>query len=837
MRPISLARQVLVVLLVFGASASHAAPSITSPVVAALPAPNEYSFAIGGTGFSNANSTTSYVEFVGPYSQRFYKSDTVRVDWSDTQLLVRKVPKFAAVQSLLRVVVNGVASPTTPIAYFYDSFDVPGGTNNGSPLAIAVSDSPTSSTSKTKLWINQEFHTKFWSLDPSYSAATALPAPTNPNIFTWTTMDSNGVVNSATAVPFSAGGEDAQIGPDGSVWFTESGVYGYNSPQVWTPANHSRIVRYDASGTSRLVYNIPGNLNQVWGLAFDPQSPRLWFGSEARVPRQGEVWPPNEFRARIVSFRPRTTANADDPGIAPIEGFSFPTVDLTCVPGTPPAYGTCNSPSVDISSRSCVTADDCVLAEEICPDGGTNDTEADDDCYQEYLLPTTTGSVAHLLLAQSGNDRYVYYTGFTGRRGPFAPPLPQPPARRPNVARLGRLDPKDNSAFAQVKEFPLADVPWPGLDCVSANKTDIRCMAYNYGTHPWQILEAPNGDIVITEHFTRLGRFDTSVSNVDACLQVDPMTGANPCIQELEVPVANPAVQFVHSIAYDSLDNLWFTLGSNAPDLSPSIGYLEPGWTTFKTLPALHLISPLIESPTPFPNACVPASGGLIGLHATGIAKDPNSDDLWFGDYCRKRVGRLRDAFSPYTIDWTLQAGADDAYEHDMHTASPSKPKTTATQLQLDKNLDGSVAGIKSMVALRLTSPGVVNDDAVTSNLSMPIVQIGSTRDITLQVWAGVPNDAPFNANVFHDIGARIKIASVVVDLTIDPSTTSIDLDEAIAPLMESAKRHPDWNHGAANVLPIYVSRLDTLSFTLNVKAVEHSSPEQTKLTGLHSGS
>ena len=56
--------------------------------------------------------------------------------WTPTQIVIKNLPD-AVLRSQLHVVVSGVSSADTPIAYLYDWFDVP---SAGAPLALAMGE-------------------------------------------------------------------------------------------------------------------------------------------------------------------------------------------------------------------------------------------------------------------------------------------------------------------------------------------------------------------------------------------------------------------------------------------------------------------------------------------------------------------------------------------------------------------------------------------------------------------------------------------------------------------------------------------------------------------------
>ncbi len=226
------------------------------------------------------------------------------------------------------------------------------------------------------------------------------------------------------------------------------------------------------------------------------------------------------------------------------------------------------------------------LEDLVCAQGAP-----DADCFHEYPLPNSNFAVGHMALDAAGQ---VWYTGFWGRTGR-------------NV--IGRLDPVSGS----VEEFPL---PAP-----IGRQPPVPFV----GSGPWQILIAPNGDVLFNEHFDNtLCRFRIERLGDPACTQLDA-AGRNPCIDELVVPDVDLAQQTLHSIALDARGNLWFTLGDpNNPDGTASLGYVAADWSQIVRLPPLAV----------FP--------GTIAFSGMGIAIDRTSGDIWFAEFWGRRIGRLR---------------------------------------------------------------------------------------------------------------------------------------------------------------------------------------------------
>jgi len=279
-----------------------------------------------------------------------------------------------------------------------------------------------------------------------------------------------------------------------------------------------------------------------------------------------------------VSFDPKR--------IPPDNGFTFPSAGLTCDGSSPTSAGTCSN----VPSRACVTADDCVLAEQVCLDA----TGDDGPCYREYPIPDT--KAAHLVVDQSGA---VWFTAWAG--GDY----------------LGRLDPDTGG----VTRFPLARSRRPGSV---------------FGSAPWQIALAANGDVVFTEFVDgELDRFAIARLDDPACLTLDA-NGENPCIAT--IAPQGDRMQTMHSLAIDPDGRTWFTQHAepNAGPLTASLGYVTADWGGVVLLPPLELFPCAGEG-----MECGLAPGSEAPFYPTGVAVDPSTGDILVADYLRRRLGRL----------------------------------------------------------------------------------------------------------------------------------------------------------------------------------------------------
>ncbi len=495
------------------ASTFAAGPRIASPILGAL---REAPLTIKGNGFGGPGPGTSLIIRIGEQRSTIPSTSDSILHWEDTKIVL--AVDAAARSGALRVrTPQGTSPPAIVEVYHYEWFDIPPTPNtNALPLSIAVDDD-------SQVWINQEFHRDFQHFDPGTGVVQglAIPRPPDPGPFASTIFRDHRTQTSVL-------GEDVIVDPQGKVWFTQGGGYLYSGEHP----NHSRIVRYDPEappGQEWRVYNMPGDWNEIIGLAWDARRGRMWVA-------QGGL----EAGPKIASF---------DPERIPFDNhFDF--------------------------SRP--------LLHQICEEG-----QPTDDCYRVYRLPERSLQPAHLLVDRRG---LVWYTAFWGNR-------------------IGVLDPDTG----RVIEYPLP--PAIGLgDPV-----------WLVGSGPWQIVESATGDIVFNEYFdSTIGSFNVSRLLDPACRSLDAQ-GRNPCIREWVVPDADLRDQTVHSIAFDGRGRLWFTQDATKETATDaSLGFITADGRHVVRLPSLGH----------FPANAVNAS--------TGIAIDRSTGDIYFCEFQRKRLGRLR---------------------------------------------------------------------------------------------------------------------------------------------------------------------------------------------------
>lgn len=502
-----------IALALVGAACCSAGPEIESPILATI---RRTTLTIPGSGFGSPGPDAAVIAQVGEERRTIASTSPVVLLWEDDRIVL--AVDDAARSGAVRVrTAEGLSRPAAVEVYQYEWFDIPPteGTN-ALPLSIAVD-------AESQVWINQEFHREFQHFDPATGLVTglAIPRPPDPGPFASTIFRDHRTQTSVL-------GEDVIVDPRGRVWFTQGGGSLYSGEHP----NHSRVVCYDPDaepGAEWRVYNMPGDWNEIIGLAWDERRGRMWVA-------QGSL----EKGPAIASFDPER--------IEWDNRFDF--------------------------SRS--------LLHQVCEEG-----QPTDDCYRVYRLPEGSKHPAHLLVDRRG---LVWYTAFWGNR-------------------IGVLHPETGRVF----EYPLP------------RAIGLGDPVWIVGSGPWQILETPGGDIVFNEYFdSTIGRFSAARILDPACRSLNG-EGRNACISEWIVPGADLRNQTLHSIAFDAQNRLWFTQDATKDTATDaSLGFITADGRHVVRLPSL----------ADFPANAVNAS--------TGIAIDRASGDIYFCEFQRKRLGRLR---------------------------------------------------------------------------------------------------------------------------------------------------------------------------------------------------
>jgi streptogramin lyase len=534
------------------AAPPSAQPRLDAPVYATIrPEP----LVLSGSGFGAPGPEARLIVRLDGRQVAIASTSARILAWEDGRIVV--ATDAGARSAEVRVRTAGGQTPFVPAeVYAYDWFDIPptAGTN-ALPLAIAVG-------ADGQVWVNQEFHLDFQHLDPTTGVVTALspPRPPGPGPFASQLFGDHRTQTSIL-------GESVLVDPHGNVWFSQGGGYLYTGVHP----NHSRIVRYDPDAPAAerwRVYNVPGDQNEVAGLAWDATRGRLWFtngGFEAEAP----VPSPS-----LVAFDPETTPWDND------FDFSTPLDHLVCPPGGP-----------------------------------------DDGCFRVYALPENSLAPSHMEVTADG---LVWYTGYWG-------------------SRIGVLDPETDAVI----EYPLHE----------------QSGTFLFGPGPWEIMADANGDLVFTEFFdSAVGRFDASRRLDPACRRRNG-AGRNPCIVERILPGADPEAYRLHTTAFAADGRLWF--GQHVEDAEhPShLGFFTPNGAHVVLLPPLQR----------FPGGGVP--------NVDGVAVDPTTGDVFFCEFLRKRIGRLRlvtDGESPDALAAASPAGEADGLAVSAFP-SPARDRVTVT--------------------------------------------------------------------------------------------------------------------------------------------------------------
>jgi hypothetical protein len=109
------------------------------------------------------------------------------------------------------------------------------------------------------------------------------------------------------------------------------------------------------------------------------------------------------------------------------------------------------------------------------------------------------------------------------------------------------------------------------------------------------------------------------------------------------VDVPGPTLGYAqHTIFHDPRENVWFTTnGANSdPASRGTVGYVKRDWKEAVLFPPLSLYPFNTDGSNCAESAEFP--GTFRGFHGAGIAVHPTNEDVYFTDFCRKRLGRLR---------------------------------------------------------------------------------------------------------------------------------------------------------------------------------------------------
>jgi sugar lactone lactonase YvrE len=622
---------VLVVLIAGLSGVAVAGPQAYSPALALFHTDNgdnpsnTVQVSITGTGFGAAQAGTFaaadcgtaaggafaivYSGFVAIFTANSNDSNQVSA-WTDRQIVLKLNAANGNASALsVRVCTPAGKSTTAAITkWVYEHVDVPPSSGtNALPLSMTRD-------AGGNVWVNEEFHRQMKRLTNVQWTLFSIPQLTPPGIFA---LLFNGV---DIRTPTSELGEDIIVDSLNRVWLSEGG----KTPYQGTNPNHGRIVMYDPGAAVIRTLNVPGDNNGIFGLSWDAARGKIWFTESRRSRREAPNPEVVAYRARLTSFDPICVGNYTCPNppnyAIPnwVGNFDFDgnAATYTCAGGStsPPVVGTCQNGNPNIN-RKCFTNQDCVLANLRCPAGGY-----DYWCFHEYEIPDTAGVVTIPSHVLAHSDGTVWYSAYWGGN------------------HVGRLDP----ATGTFQQYPLADpadkasCDYGSCYCFFPNGQEAcpqRCCLYVLlGQGPWSLVEESSRNVSMSfQNQAAVGRFDFSRANDPACSTLDG-SGQNPCVTYDFVPNLDPDTQYPHSAQVDAAGNVWLTEVTSADTdctALTSVGYRQV--STGRVL----MFPPLSFYPKMSGTTCT-AFGGA------GMAYDPVTGGMWFTDFFRKRLGRVR---------------------------------------------------------------------------------------------------------------------------------------------------------------------------------------------------
>jgi hypothetical protein len=384
---------------------------------------------------------------------------------------------------------------------------------------------------------------------------------------------------------------------------------------------------YDPTAGVIRTLNVPGDRNGLFGLSWDPLRGKIWFTQTRRSMQVNIFTEAVAQKARLTSFVPECIGagicNPSNPNYSvenwqSLFDFDASAATWTCLGGStsPPAVGTCQNASGN-NGRKCFTNQDCVLSNVVCPSNVVYDYW----CFHEYEIPDTPQRVTSPAHALAHSDGTIWYSAYWGGN------------------HIGRLDP----GTGVWQQYPLPDpvdqasCNYNGCDCFFDTPNPPcpwRCCGYLLiHTGPWSVVEESSRNVALSfQNQPAVGRFDFSRANDPACLALDGQ-GQNPCISHYFIPNHDPDTQSIHSAATDVAGNVWLSQGGgevNCAQLT-SVGFLQVNTNRVLMFPPLSFYPKMSGNP-PTCTAAGPA----------GLASDPTSSGMWFADFFRHRLGRIR---------------------------------------------------------------------------------------------------------------------------------------------------------------------------------------------------
>jgi streptogramin lyase len=572
------------------------AATIISPVLAIVNDPDApgtdpdfVAVAINGSGFGpqvsgskvKVRDTTHDLNTTHIYSA----TSTRVVLWTDTRIVIKLPPQLDHPRVWIQLASdNSQSTPVTAERYSYDYF----ATNSGAALSSGTNPMPTALAvdPNESVYLLEGFHLdlKRWTAANAVTKLANFQKCPSPGCFA---MQLGSDLRTNTSVL----GESTIVDSTGKIWFSQGGGYNYTGAHP----NHSRIVSYDPVTSVYKTYNIPGDDNEISGLAWDASRGRIWFAQHKRQRCIGFACATAQ-PAKLTSFNPSAiSSNNSFDFVAAVGAVTCNGGSLGTAPSTAPTVGSCSNNSL----RSCFTPHDCVLISQVCPAGVTDDTA----CYHEY--PVSDASyISRLQVTEDGSA--LWYSNYLG-----------------STANLGRLE----LSTGAITRFP-AHYGAPGF----------------FPTGPTTLDIADNGDVLFA-HPSRhtIARLDGSriddpactalASTTTNCTTAPDATCANPCIEE-RIPSGFSSVsQSLQGVDEASDGRAWFGQSGMISDIryASSVGFWKSDG------------SDVVLFPTPQIYA---ASGSTCssfgGFSTTDLAVSPSTGGVWFTDYCRKRIGRLQ---------------------------------------------------------------------------------------------------------------------------------------------------------------------------------------------------
>jgi hypothetical protein len=614
-------------LLFLSADIATATNRPNKPAIATLPVGTTDMFvSITGQGFGDSRDSASKLEFtITPTTGALTVLTVPSTDmaaiplWSDAWI-VAKLSSTNVRRVLVSVVKQGVAPTRLKVVrYGYEWFDthaVAGSPPNG----LTMDRNTQHGFNAHRAFLNLEFHTNLVSWNPDQGATaqpfpgSVQPLPGYPappvNIF-------RGIFQNATRQ--SSEGDHAVVDSLGRIWFNESGV-NPGTDAARSIANHSRLLAFDGTLNQFRLYNIPGDQEVLYSMAWDAQRRRVWFVLEG-----------TERPHRLVVFDPEGIPHGD-------LTYSWTSTN-TCNQGFCQPVGT---------SHACQTDADCILADQWCPPGTSLDAAT--NCYLEIPLPASLVPGSQIFtIAVNPRDGSVWMSDFSVG------------------FELLRYDPND-----QAQPFVHIPIPRPhGL-------SQLASIGF-YPPFPLNIEFTSAGDIVTTLSggnsigFIRGNTVLNKAELASTCSQLtSPVQGAsctwhrtpalfidavpdascvNPCITETLLAGAFqgciPTSREDPSCPWNTTDDVrrgalywsWLTADKTVwfDLVGEGIGYIRQ--SDLRRGRARVILFPPISSYDPGPYSC--QFGGPPDTTNLGqVAVDESRKTVWHAEYCRQRLAR-----------------------------------------------------------------------------------------------------------------------------------------------------------------------------------------------------